>query len=244
MPSLRGLLSDIAPPSNTESTVIYVFEADYAENQSESSGASCTFTVPAGATSVTFELWGGGGAGHGGNCMWPIHNGMTGAYSIRTVPTLAGCQYTVCAAGSSRACCCQCFGASGCTSYVTGSSIPTTCAEGGSGGCGRCYSTTSVTCQNVCHTTSGGQGDFTAGRLSNALPAYGCQHRKGDYTNAAPFGTTSSDFASSFNCSLCRSGFERGIPSFPGGPGMHGTACSCRRCAGPGAPGLVKISFS
>jgi hypothetical protein len=66
-------------------------------------GASCSWTVPAGVTSVQFQLW-GVGSGSGSNCCCggaPF--GITGGYMLSTVPVSAGQVFTLCA-GCSYCC--------------------------------------------------------------------------------------------------------------------------------------------
>jgi hypothetical protein len=99
-----------------------------------------TWTVPAGVTCATFEIWGGGGSGSPTCCCTCTGGsaGSGGAYSLKTVQVTPGSNYTI-AAGqggcgtqqwyNSNAC-----GCCGFTTYVTGTNLTNFCAEGGQGG--------------------------------------------------------------------------------------------------------------
>jgi hypothetical protein len=243
MPSLRSLLSDIAPPSTAERKVIYVYDTDFGRPVN-SGGACCLFTVPAGASSVTFELWGAGGAASGGNCMYQIKSPGSGGYAIRTVPTVAGCTYTVCAGGTGCACCCSCISNSGCTSFVTGSSIPATCALGGEGGCANCGSWNSTYFISSCiKPTACNKGDLSLSSTVNNVFLHGCYYRINELpTGSAKVG--SSINAPDWSCGMCFNGDQRGCSMFPGGGGIAGTPCQCVKGGGAGGAGMVKISYS
>ena len=87
-------------------------------------GASCTWTVPAGATQAKFQVW---GAGHGTNpgcCCGGSSFGSTGAYAEMVIQVTPGTQYTLCAGCScSRFCCSNQPPGCGCGSGVTGTGI-------------------------------------------------------------------------------------------------------------------------
>lgn len=96
-------------------------------------GASCTWTVPAGATQVRFELW-GPGAGSGGSCCCGLNPyGATGAFASIIIPAVPGCQYTV---TSGCAYCCYVSRAThntnGSVTSVTGYGLCNLCAQSGS----------------------------------------------------------------------------------------------------------------
>ena len=243
MPSLRSLLSDITPPSNKERQVIYVFDPDFGRPVN-SGGAVCNFTVPEGVTSVTFELWGAGGAASGGNCMYQIKGPGSGGYAIRTISTQAGCTYTVCAGGTGCACCFSCISGGGCASFVTGSSIATTCAAGGDGGCANCYSWNSTYTIGSCvKPATANVGDLSLPSVVNNVFLHGCYYRITELPPGPPK-IGSSITAPDFACSGCRNGDERGCSMFPGGGGIAGTPCTCSKGGGAGGAGLVKISYS
>ena len=143
MATLRGLLSDIEPARSGVQRQFWVWNDSTGIGNG---GRCCLWTVPANTVNATFELWGGGGGGHGGCCcQFPNRPAAGGSYAIRTIQTTAGCQYTVCAGGSTTCCCHGCIGGNGYPSFVTGSSIPTTCAPGGCAGKACCF-TSAYTC--------------------------------------------------------------------------------------------------
>jgi hypothetical protein len=67
-----------------------------------SAGATCTWTVPAGATIARFQLWGAGGRSGSGCCCGGSTWGSNGAYASIIIPVTAGCQYTLTAACGCR----------------------------------------------------------------------------------------------------------------------------------------------
>jgi len=104
----------------------------------QANGKCCLWTVPAGVGKVTFEIWGGGGGGPGHtccNCCSFAIGGFGGNYAIKTIDTVPGCQYTICAGGSWR--CSKshtCSPGMGCRSYVNGHNLSNFCVQGGCGG--------------------------------------------------------------------------------------------------------------
>jgi len=97
-------------------------------------GASCTWTVPAGATCARFQLWGAGAPSGSSCCCGFAPVGGSGAYASVIMPVTAGNSYTLCAG---CAYCCYASrstaNADGCPSYVTGSGLTNFCADGGEG---------------------------------------------------------------------------------------------------------------
>ena len=111
MATLRGLLSDIEPARSGVQRQFWVWNDSTGIGNG---GRCCLWTVPANTVNATFELWGGGGGGHGGCCcQFPNRPAAGGSYAIRTIQTTAGCQYTVCAGGSTTCCCHGCIGGNG-----------------------------------------------------------------------------------------------------------------------------------
>jgi hypothetical protein len=107
--------------------------------------ASCTWTVPAGATIAQFQLWGSGSGTSPGCCCSGSPFGDTGSYTTAIMPVTAGQQYVLCS-GCAYCCCAYSGGghnsASGQPSYVTGPGITTLCAVGAvAGGLGQIYCT-------------------------------------------------------------------------------------------------------
>lgn len=97
-------------------------------------GASCTWTVPAGATKAKFEVWGAGAFGGAGRCCGGSGGfGASGAYATVIIPVTPGCQYLMCS-GCSACCnvyCTQGYTGQGGPSYVTGYGLTNFCAESG-----------------------------------------------------------------------------------------------------------------
>lgn len=247
MPSLRSLLNDIAPPTNRPQKVLWVWNENNPnlDDSPSANGVCCLWTVPAGTTSVTFELWGGGGAGGSGYCAWPMASGGGGSYARRTVETSAGCQYTICAAARSGRCCGNVTGPGGNTTFVSGSGISTTCALGGIGGYNCCYYTNHTTCTGPCFGAPNEScGDIAFPRTRNMVSNRGCYYRHSENaTGAAIYGSSAGSVDS--DCCRCRRGGPtRGQATFPGGGGYGGTACRCASCGSPGNGGLVKITYS
>jgi len=134
MASLRSLLSDLAPtPIGNPNTVFYVRNTDTGAGQG---GCCCLFTVPDGFTSISFEMWGSGGGGAGARCCERAGTMATGgSYALKTISTVAGCQYRICAGGNTN--CGGCCGIQGRAnpSYafdITANSV-IGCAVGGTG---------------------------------------------------------------------------------------------------------------
>ncbi len=110
--------------------------------------------VPAGVSSATFHIWGGGGGGAPGYCCMTGVNGGSGAYAFKTVSVTPGTCYTACYEGSDRYKCANADatsggltnqsapyvmrGCRGFKTYVTGAGLTNFCAEGGSPGATRC----------------------------------------------------------------------------------------------------------
>lgn len=144
-------------------------------------GQLCTWTVPAGTSVATFEVWGGGGAGASricGSTSMCCNQGQAGAgggYSKITIPVTPGNTYVLCAGnggqsptsdengyynGSNNAGCCN--GCPGGTSYVTGTGIPGSfCATGG----GLAEGNGVFTCQAWCGWVNCRQGTGYNGQV-------------------------------------------------------------------------------
>lgn len=60
-------------------------------------GTNCNWTVPAGVTSVQFQLWGPGGGNSGQCCCGGTPWGPSGSYMVSTVPVTPGQTYCLCA---------------------------------------------------------------------------------------------------------------------------------------------------
>ena len=101
-------------------------------------GASCTWTVPAGATQAMFQVWGPGSMTHTGCCCGGDSYGSNGAYAVAISTVAAGDTYTLCAGCTS--CCWATRGAGtvrhcGSTvSLASGTNNVSLCASGGCSG--------------------------------------------------------------------------------------------------------------
>ena len=110
------------------------------------------WTVPAGVTCATFELWGAGGGGGAKCCCDCYHaggGGGAGNYTSMTMPVTPGALFCMCigaggmyteSSNGPYHLCCQ--GGTGQPTYITGTgtNITTLCAGGGSAGNNMCYS--------------------------------------------------------------------------------------------------------
>lgn len=101
--------------------------------------ASCTWTVPAGVTSVQFQIWGPGGSNSSQCCCGGAPFGPSGAYMLTKMNVTPGDIYTLCAGCSY---CCYASqttpGLDSSPSYITGPGI-SICATAGRG-CATCWS--------------------------------------------------------------------------------------------------------
>lgn len=249
MPSLRTMLSDQSPPTiGNPNRVFYVQRID---DNGGNGGCCCLWTVPAGVTKVTFEMWGSGGIGQGARCCERAGTMPTsGSYSRLTIDTAENCQYRICAGGSSG--CNGCCGISprAQPSYVydiTAGSV-VGCALGGAGGCsdmtrgGFCYGYTC--CWGL--LSGEGLGDLTIEGTGN-ISFTNCYCRSDIHTMSG--GGFQSDRRTAHWCAKEPSGagvyFMCSPPSRPGGAGATGRACGDGRCYGQhGAAGMVKISYT
>ena len=94
-------------------------------------GATCSWTVPAGATRAKFQVWGAGNGTNPGCCCGGSSFGESGGYSEMVIDVNAGDTYTVCAGCScARFCCSGTEPGYGCMSGVTGPGICCLKADG------------------------------------------------------------------------------------------------------------------
>lgn len=248
MPSLRTLLSDLEPPTigNPEKSFFVRNNSSSVQN----GGCCCLWTVPAGVTSVTFEMWGSGGDGQGARCCERAGTMPTGgSYAVKSIDTVAGCQYRICAGGSGCCGCCCGITSRAFPSYIYDITAANTigCAVGGCGGCsdmtrgGFCYGY--MCCWGKLSGT--GLGDLVMDG-TGGVSFINC------YCRAHIFMITSgglgSDRMTSAFCAKEPSGsggYHMCSPaSWPAGAGTAGRACGGGTCSGQaGAGGLVKISY-
>lgn len=249
MPSLRTLLSDIAPPSIGNAIQIFYVGANAAQNEN-TGGCCCLWTVPAGFTSITFEAYGAGGDGGGGCCCHSTAIGSVGgSYAIKTIDTIAGCQYTICAAPTGcRNYCCG-IGTNGRPSYVVDVTASATivCACGGQGANMQPTWTGSANGYTCCfgRLGTGGQGDLViCGTGGTGFRNNYCHNQQYQLVSGGfhSSGKTSPDRCSIWGCQGCA--IMKTNAQYPGGSGADGNACGGGFCYGQwGQAGMVKITY-
>lgn len=206
-------------------------------------GNSCTWTVPSGVSTATFEIWGGGGAGGPKCCCYcgASGAGSAGGYSIKTIAVSPGTQYTLVAGAGGAPVYCSVGGVNqgcrGCTTYVTGSNLSNFCAEGGIGGftvC--CYQMTSG-CGGLAY---GGDFNIQGGDAwqKGGCSSFICHFSAG---GAAAFSGRATH-ATEHCCAYFSPGRCGAFPG-GGGTGFFACACDCCSCQGGGAPGLIKVTY-
>jgi len=247
MPSLRTLMSDLSAAEVSVPNRIFYVQNTAANSQN--GGCCLLWTVPAGTKKATFEMWGAGADGQGARCCERAGTMPTnGSYATITVDTTAGQQFTICGAGSGCEGCCCGTGVQAFPSYVISAGSTIGCAPGGNGGCSDFTRGSMNTGYICCHAlySSCGLGDVViAGTGTTAIQSQYCANH--NYMFVA--GGWGSDRKTSDWCASApaQGGANRmsSCPSFPGGAGTPGTACSGGYCTGQhGAGGLVKVSYS
>ena len=221
----------------------------------QANGKCCYWCVPDGVSTVTLEIWSGGGGGPGHtccNCCSFALGGSGGNYGVKTIATSPGCQYTVCAGGSwpcgkSHTC-----GASmGCRSYVNGYNLSNFCTQGGCGGwmCnGDAWGPRHMhfSCEN-CRICGIFGADFGVMGGTGWRPGHGNCHCHYQYN-----GSGQAPMIGRHNMSItieawCNCGCHI---DWPAGGGMAGESSYCgnwaKCCAGgsgQGGSGVVRITF-
>lgn len=163
MSNLRTLFPDsnfsISGGSLATPLQLFVYNTSFTSVQN--GGRCCLWTVPASVNWAKFEVWGGGGDGGGACCCQQGGaGGGSGSYARKTIRTVPGESYTICAAGSG---CCSpnCGATAGFPSYVCNASATypiCLCASGGSPGCSGCFFQTNgcFSCAtHICGSTCG-----------------------------------------------------------------------------------------
>ena len=262
MATLSSLLSSLSPGSTGNAPTFFrVYNTSY--ESVSNGGCCCLWTVPSGITSVTFEVYAGGGSGGSPCCCaYQAYGGSVGNYSRKTIDTQAGCQYRICAAGST-ACANQVSncGCIGCPSYVVaitgGSNV--LCAHGGDAGNLQPGFTGPFSSSTCCwgrinkggssSGLTGADGDFHWAGVSGGSQKNQFCHTHYYYYNSG--GPGSSHGRSYTLCDTTWQGSGRqkfngdGMRyQFPSGPGFSGVACGgSHDWATPGAGGMVVISY-
>lgn len=219
-----------------------------------SSGCCCEWVVPSNVKNVKFELWGAGGNGHGAcscNRCHHFQGAGGGNYNTKTIESVPGCSYTVCAGGVYPCLSRECTGCNGCTSYVTGYNLSNFCARGGSQGRAntswntQCFSTPS---QSVSPGEYGGEfAEFNhRGSWGGAIYQYpgGTCHcwKQLTYSSGAAMLDIGRIDQFSMVCWI-RCGCWC-VPYGAGGQGAHSSYCGrCCGQGGTGGSGVVKITY-
>lgn len=251
MADLRTLTKTIVAPAPTmipKEFLVY----NTSINTPNNGGSCCLWTVPAGVTWISFEVWGGGGGGAGACCCmmgWP---GGAGAYTLKTVCNsagLAGQQYTVCAGGTTSMSP-VCLGCVGCTSYVNGFGLSNFCATGGAHGEVHCFQyygcyTCSTPNPNCC-CAYGGEVNIH-GTQSTYTSSTWCAQNPQQQAATAPNTISGPQYGPGGCINASANGSCTGwfpCTPFPGGGGLsaqaHGQSCWCGNWGGGG---LVSITY-
>ena len=217
-------------------------------------GCCCYWQVPTGVEKLTFELWGAGGNGNGAcscNRCQHYQGASGGTYNTKTISTNGGCYYTVCAGGVYRCLSRECYGCTGCSSYVNGSNLSNFCAFGGRCGqantgwwCG-CSSTNPCCLQPGNNGGDFGIGNHDPGWSVSKYDTYRgwchCWQHATSPTSAPLIG--SSAYQSLRSCWI-RCGCWT-VPYGHGGMSALTTYCGSGHCGqgGTGGGGLVKITY-
>ena len=265
MTTLSSLLSSIGPTqSGNPPGFLRVYHTSF--TSVSNGGCCCLWTVPAspaGITSVKFELWGGGASGNDGCCCaWTAYEPTSGNYVKKQQDTTAGCQYRICAGGST-ACAYQIsnVGCTGCSSYVYDVTAGTTiaCACGGESGSSQPGFTSPFTAYTCCWGRINGGNNTSRVSSVNDIDIMGTgntshkiQHCFTEHYSSGSGGWTMDGWRSFNFCDTTwyRSGQSvhsggSGYGMYPGGPGVSGIACGDGRCWGSfGAGGLVILTWS
>ena len=214
-----------------------------------SPGCCCNWSVPTNVCRLFWEVWGAGGNGHGA-CAWSRCHHYRGAggghYSAKSIGTVPGCSYTVCAGGVYRCWSQECNGLSGgCTSYVNGYNLSNFCARGGERG----YAETSwaspcYTYWDCCQNPTSWGSDFGMGNHAGAWGGtFNCHcHCQTTSSTAAPFyggGTEQIIQVCWMRCGCWLS------PYTTGGQGAMSSYCGDFRTGqgNTGGSGLVKVTY-
>jgi hypothetical protein len=215
-------------------------------------GKCCQWTVPAGVTKATFEIWSAGGGGAGQTCCNCCSMGIPaagGSWAVKTIGVTAGDTYTICAGGTYS---CEqfhgCSGGKGCTSYVTGNGLTNFCVLGGCGGTmcnGDAHGPrTNMICanQNICPHFGAdfGMAGTTGTGNSNTCHCWTHHQIGGTAPWIGTFGTQRS-IEYWCVCSCFIPGWGAG--GMTGDSTYCGSNCKCCAGGGMGGPGLVKVTY-
>ena len=219
-----------------------------------SPGCCCNWSVPTGVNNMWVQAWGAGGNGTGAcSCNRCQHfmPAQGGYYNSKMITTQGGNYYTVCAGGVYRCLSRECYGCTGCSSYVNGSNLSNFCAFGGR--CGQANTGWWCGCSSTnpcCLAPGNNGGDFGIG---NHDPGWSvskydtyrgwchCWQYAHSPTSAPLIGTSA--YQSLRSCWI-RCGCWT-VPYGHGGMNATTTYCGNGHCGqgGTGGGGLVKITY-
>ena len=261
MATLSSLLSSIGPTNiGNIPTRLKIYHTSY--TSVSNGGCCCLWTVPASPTitSITFELYGGGGGGSDSCCCaYESRGSNSGNWSYKQIDTVAGCQYRICAGGST---CCAYqnsnMGVEGYPSYVhdvtAGATIA--CACGGCGGSQQAGFTSPYSNYTCCwgpiNRTSNDNNTISPNLITVAGTAGAgrrntyCHTQYHQYVSRGFRGTggRSSDLCSCWSQQGYHM-YQLDSGKFPGGPGASGISCGDGRCPGVhGAGGQVIVIYN
>jgi len=253
MPSLRTLLSDLEPPTiGNAKQLFYVRNINYGVGNG---GCCLLWTVPAGITSATFEMWGGGGEGSGSRCCEYNGEGSTsGVFAVKTITVVPGQQWRICAGGTTNdgtntGACCSCT-ATGNPSFVACNSNSTVvaCAAGGCGGAQESSRGTPFSyscCWAKIRTGSVSDMEFAGTGTAYIRNCY-CHNTMYEvYAGGSSTNRAGKDLCG-VTPSYCQTAIQRypSCPAFPGGTGAVAITCSGQyRQSQHGAAGQIKVSY-
>jgi len=262
MTTLTTLLSSISP-TNIGNPPGYLQVYHTSITSVSNGGCCCLWTVPAGVTSVTFELYGGGASGNDACCCaWTAVEPTAGNYAVKQVDVVAGCQFKICAGGST-ACAHNISngGCHGCSSYVeavTGSTV-VGCACGGFCGSSQPGFSSPFTSYTCCWGRINGDNNTSRNSSVNDIDIMGTggnSHKiQHCFTEHFSTGSGGWNMDSWRSFSFCDTTWQRqggdvhsggqGWGMWPGGPGTSGIACGGGHCWGTfGAGGTIIVRYN
>jgi len=237
-------------------------------------GCNTTWTVPDGTKSITFEAWGGGGAGaghccHGCWCDMASCGSQGGVYARKTVCCIAedfvaGDVYSLCmgdggnAAGGGGCWTGCCDAPRGCMSYITGPGLDNFCAPGGRGGY-NLYCSCRCNMNHCWYETPQCLGLCVGQNVDFAATATGHQFFKGRrncdcnsrYTQTGSSYGLRNDIMQNIEDSMSYCGCETPCHAYRlagGGMNVQKSYCGNALCGGclgsPGHSGLIRITYA
>lgn len=266
MATLSSLLNSIAPANvGNVPTRLKVYHTSV--GSPANGGCCCLWTVPAGISSITFELYGGGASGNDGCCcVFESFQGTAGSWTRHRIDTQPGCQYRICA-GSSTSCAYQVSnnGCTGCASYVydvtAGTNIACACGgEAGTSQHGHSGPYNAYTCcfgriqsgSSASANSSHGTGEISIGGMGGTGLRNTYCHTQYYIWNSGGFrqlGRRNEGLCACWHQEgryvMCTSNDPFTGQSFPGGPGVSAIACGGVHFNGqPGSGGQVIVKYS